>query len=201
MKPETLSFRRRNLPHWHVKDRAYFVTIRLKGSLPKNVIYRYKLEYELFLLEKERDEDEVQNYRRRHFRRVERLLDRAADGPLHLRNKQIATLVMNAFQWIEHNHNWRIPSAVVMPNHVHMLMVGSERATKTLAKSLGILKGYTAREANKILGSTGKFWMSENFDYWCRSAAKEEQAIRYIRNNPVKAGFVAKPEDWPWLRE
>ena len=33
--PETISFSRRNLPHWRVIGRSYFVTFRLHGSLSK----------------------------------------------------------------------------------------------------------------------------------------------------------------------
>ena len=34
---QTLGFRRRHLPHWTVADRPYFVTFRLKGTLPREL--------------------------------------------------------------------------------------------------------------------------------------------------------------------
>jgi len=37
-KPETVYFYRTNLPHWEVLDGRYFVTMRVKNSLPRNVI-------------------------------------------------------------------------------------------------------------------------------------------------------------------
>ena len=187
------------MPHWHVKDRAYFVTINLKGAIPAKVIYRYKLEYEKFL-ETQPEETAIIDYQRKHFQRIEKLLD-SGEGPRHLSHPEIAEIVMASFDFLEDRYYWRIPSAVVMPSHVHLLLCDSEKAIQTMEKSLGAFKAYTARMANKILGRQGAFWMSENFDHWCRTPEKVENVKRYIRNNPVKAGLVKKPEDWRWLRE
>ncbi|HEU4389053.1 MAG TPA: hypothetical protein VFV34_14730, partial [Blastocatellia bacterium] len=61
------------------------------------------------------------------------------------------------------------------------------------------LKGYTAREANRILKRTGlPFWQRESFDHWPRSDAEFVRIIAYIENNPVKSGLCKKPEDWRW---
>ena len=61
------------------------------------------------------------------------------------------------------------------------------------------LKGVTAREANKALQRTGqRFWQEESFDHWVRSEGSFDRIVLYIENNPVRAGLVTKPEDWPW---
>ena len=41
---ETLRFTRGNLPHWLVADHAYFVTIRLAGTIPKSVLTELQTE-------------------------------------------------------------------------------------------------------------------------------------------------------------
>ena len=33
-----IHFHRRNLPHIYIPERTYFITFRLKGSLPQNII-------------------------------------------------------------------------------------------------------------------------------------------------------------------
>ena len=54
------------------------------------------------------------------------------------------------------------------------------------------LKGYTAREANRLLGRTGQpFWQGESYDHWVRDETEFIRIIAYIENNPVKAGLVA----------
>ncbi len=200
MTPNTTSFRRRNLPHWHVKSKPYFVTFRLKGSLPESIVNRLKRDYQNFL-DSDPNQEEILIFQRKRFKTVETILDSAKNSPTYLRIPEIAQIVLESFDWLETECHWRIPAAVIMPNHVHILLVDSELATKSLERSIGIMKGFTAREANKILNRKGQFWMPENFDHWCRSADKTESVKRYIRNNPVKAGLVKNPDDWRWLRE
>ena len=198
-KIETISFHRRNLPHWHVKDGIYFVTICLKGSVPLKVINRYKMEYKKFL-DSDPDETAILEYQRKHFQRIEKLLD-SGQGSKHLSNPEIAKLVMDSFNFLEDRYHWQVPTAVVMPSHIHLLLCDSEKANQSLEKSLGAFKGYTGRMANKILGQQGAFWMPENFDHRCRTPEKVESVKRYIQNNPVKARLVKNVEEWPWIRE
>ncbi len=82
-----------------------------------------------------------------------------------------------------------------MANHVHVLLTpGTE--VRRLMKSL---KGVTAREANLVLERTGKpFWQDESFDHWVRNEGEFIEIREYIENNPVAAGLVERPEDWPW---
>ncbi len=195
--PQTILFYKRNLPHWHVANRSYFITFRLKNSIPVKVIEQMRLEYEN--LRSQSDPHLLSELQKRHFRKYEQILDSSRED-LHLKNPEIAGLVMNSFDWLENNSGWKIPSAVIMPNHVHCLMSG-ENAKMSFNKALSSLKGFTARQANTILNTRGPFWSPENFDHWCRTPEKEESVKKYIRNNPVKAGLVCKPDDWPWLSE
>ena len=82
-----------------------------------------------------------------------------------------------------------------MSNHVHALLLPKVDVSK-LMKSL---KGYTAREANRLLGRTGiPFWLKESYDHWVRDEAEWKRIVRYIQNNPVKAGLVSVAEDYRW---
>jgi REP element-mobilizing transposase RayT len=84
---------------------------------------------------------------------------------------------------------------VIMPNHVHALLaIGGT----PLAKGLRLLKGYTARAANKLLGRRGEFWAEDSWDTYMRDHEHEMRTRRYVESNPVKAGLVAKAVDWPW---
>ena len=61
------------------------------------------------------------------------------------------------------------------------------------------LKGFTAREANRILNRTGrKFWQAESYDHWVRDDTELERIAAYIENNPVKAGLVDCPGEFRW---
>ena len=41
-------------------------------------------------------------------------------------------------------------------------------------------------------------WQREYWDRFIRNERHFEAAKRYIAMNPVKAGLVDKPKDWPW---
>jgi REP element-mobilizing transposase RayT len=53
--------------------------------------------------------------------------------------------------------------------------------------------------ANRILGRSGPFWAEEDFDHWIRTPDKFESTVRYIVNNPVKAGRVRHWSEWKWF--
>jgi hypothetical protein len=78
---------------------------------------------------------------------------------------------------------------------VHLLVLPRVNPSQFLQT----LKGFTAREANKLLGRTGQpFWQAESYDHWVRDPAEAERIRAYIESNPVKAGLVARAEDYPW---
>ena len=66
-------------------------------------------------------------------------------------------------------------AAVVMPEHVHLLLTPLEDEdgwSYGLPATLKLLKGASARSVNKLLGSDGPVWQGESFDhvlgsFWC----------------------------------
>lgn len=85
----------------------------------------------------------------------------------------------------------------MMPNHVHLL-IRVERFDKSLYSILHSLKRSTARECNKTLSRTGAFWQHESYDHVVRDGSESERIVRYILNNPVKAGLVDNWNSWKW---
>jgi putative DNA methylase len=134
-------------------------------------------------------------------RRVEKYLDQGY-GELLLNNPEVAEMVQNSLLKFD-ALRYRLIAWVVMPNHVHSLMTRFEDFK--LKDILQSLKSYTAHEANKMLGREGKFWIDDYFDRYIRNEKHFYKTIKYIENNPVKAGLCEKPSDWPfssaWFRE
>ena len=89
-----------------------------------------------------------------------------------------------------------VHTCVVMPNHVHLLLTPAI----DLPKIMHSLKRYTARLANRALGIVGQpFWQAESYDHLVKTAEEFRRIKRYIEWNPVKAGLVASPEEFPYL--
>ena len=197
-RPTTTAFRRRKLPHWYVVGRPYFVTICLKGALPKQLLG--ELERQRRLVEQSGDDEASTNLHRLLFRKVESVLDRI-DGPVTwLREPDVAKVVWESLTFLEREWAWWIPACVIMPSHVHVLFAGSSEALRSLADTLESFKGYTAHNANRVLGRRGAFWQEESFDHWCRTSDEEQSTIEYIRENPFSAGLVGHWQDWPWVK-
>ncbi len=168
------------LPHFDSPGAQQYITYRLADSLPAD----RRGEWEAFLT----IEDDLEKQRR-----LEQYLD-LGHGACHLRNPRIAELVQRAF-WHYGGIRYRLMAWVVMPNHVHALL---EVWGTPLGKILKDLKSYTAKEANKVLGREGTFWEEDYFDRYIRDEEHFRRVVRYIENNPVKAGLVAWAAQWRW---
>lgn len=173
-------FYRRHLPHWQKPDSALFITWRLHGSLPRKPLASHLKEVnpgKRFLL-------------------LDQELDKARFGPTWLKEAALAqTVVDTLLHGAEQLGLYRLSAYVVMSNHVHILL-WPEAFLSRITKSI---KGYTARECNRLLGRTGEtFWQDESFDHAVRSEDEFYRIKRYIERNPVKARLVESAEEWPW---
>jgi hypothetical protein len=61
------------------------------------------------------------------------------------------------------------------------------------------LKGTSAHLINKACGRKGRVWQAESFDRALRNEESVETKIFYMLENPVRAGLVSNPLDYPWL--
>lgn len=84
---------------------------------------------------------------------------------------------------------------VVMPNHVYVLFKVGDVAMADILESW---KSFTAKEANKLLGRTGRFWQPDYWDTFMRNGEHEAQIRGYIESNPAKAKLVRDRKEWPW---
>jgi REP element-mobilizing transposase RayT len=60
------------------------------------------------------------------------------------------------------------------------------------------LKRHTARQANLTLGQEGAFWQDESYDRVICDNDEYIRTVNYALENPVKAGLVARWDEWPW---
>ena len=102
----------------------------------------------------------------------------------------------------DHGKRFDLHIAVVMPDHVHLLLTPLADAQGwpyPLPAILKLIKGASARSVNNLMGTTGRVWQEESFDHVLRSDESFQGKLEYIRQNPVRKGLVARPEDYRWL--
>jgi len=187
---------RGRLPHWEKDNATYFVTFRLADSLPRRVLDRFTSERASIMQlagqqSRELTPSEQQHLKRLSSVRIEQYLDSGA-GSCSLRLAQIAVSVAETLLLFDEK-KYRLFAWCVMPNHVHAIV--RVFPTYTLAEVLHSWKSYTAKEANRILSTHGTFWQREYYDHLLRDDAEFERAVKYVVENPVKAGL----NDWEWV--
>jgi REP element-mobilizing transposase RayT len=99
--------------------------------------------------------------------------------------------------WLDRSH-WIVGSYVIMPDHIHLLVRVASRNACGLTRWVGWWK----RELSKTMEwNEGSAWQKGFWDTNVRSPNIYSDKLRYVRENPVKAGLVAISEQWPYQGE
>ena len=209
------TYHRRHLPHYYLPNAVYFVTFCLAGSLPR--VRVLELTGERRDVERkqkgEPDRSLPKSIPTKGFDRdlewLDRVLHGASKSVRWLSDPRVAEIVSQALKTRDAKE-YELVAYTIMPNHVHVVFgIGEhglfEHVTqiddlsyKPLSKIVGSLKRQTAKESNRILGRKGAFWQDETYDRVVRDAKELEMIVRYVLNNPVKAGIVKEWREWKW---
>jgi putative transposase len=87
-----------------------------------------------------------------------------------------------------------VMAAVIMPDHAHVIVSPVEDRDL----SVGDFAMGFKRLLRKSLGSQGWEWQRGCFDRLLRSDEDFGNKWLYVQENPVRAGFVQRFEDWPY---
>ena len=190
---------RGKLPHLKREGAIYFVTFRLADSLPAHKVAQLKHERQAILEQARAAKSPLTWYEEeqllaRYCDKVESLLD-AGHGACWLSQPDVAGLMANALNHFA-DQRYELYAWVVMPNHVHAVVW--PMPGHTISDILHSWKSFTSKSANKHLHRKGDFWQRESFDHWIRDDVERARLVAYVENNPIKAGFCKRPEDWKW---
>jgi putative transposase len=83
----------------------------------------------------------------------------------------------------------------LMPNHVHLIAVPREEVG--LARAIGEAHRRYTNYINARAGFRGHLFQNR-FGSVVMDESHVVTAARYVSLNPVRAGLVARAEDWPW---
>ena len=188
--PEIKDWHRRfhSVPHRENKA-LQSITFRLYDSLPKEVIEEIKLKLDI-----NEDDDSYDSIQYQRLRQKIAEYEDAGYGQCFLRDERIAAIMQDTLKHFD-GERYQLICWCIMPNHVHVLIEVNEGWS--LSRIMHGWRSYTAKEANRILGRTGKFWMEEYYDRYIRDDNHLQKTINYILNNPANAGL----DEWPWVGE
>ncbi len=84
---------------------------------------------------------------------------------------------------------------VLMPNHVHLILV--PKTVDGLSKAMSSVHRAYAGALNARRKKTGHFWQGR-FGCVAMDGDRAASALRYVLLNPVRAKLCKRPEQWNW---
>ena len=130
-------------------------------------------------------------------------------------NETIFQIIVNSLKHCQANKGLRLHGYVIMTNHLHAII--SHEEYDQIPHVVRDFKRHTGKTIKNYLNDLGKFsqlfwiklfhnkergqnriWQQGYHPVAIKSQAFFEEKLDYIHNNPVKKGFVTKPEHWKY---
>jgi putative transposase len=93
-------------------------------------------------------------------------------------------------------HSFEVIAYALMPDHVHVLVLGT-RDDSDFLKWLNLFKQLSAYYEKRRSGHV--LWQEGHWDYTLRDDDAIRSIASYVVWNPVEAGLVTRPEDYPYI--
>ena len=110
------------------------------------------------------------------------------------------------------DHGIAVGRYVIMPDHIHLFVAGPPDFE--LGRWMGLLKQCLEKALRSSLNPASPagrrlqkpvirtpIWQRGFFDHLLRNDESYAQKWEYVRDNPVRAGFVTNADDWPYAGE
>ena len=182
-------------PHWELQHVVYHASFRLADSVPMDKQREWLAERKQIqdICKKEQRtlrEDEMKRLQHLYSDKIEHFLD-VGYGSCVLQKPKVAEIVRGSLEYYN-KIKYLLHAWCIMPNHVHVIF--QILAGHTLSKILQGWKSFTSHAINKNLGTQGQLWQSDCYNHIIRSEKEYYQQIRYVWDNPLKAGHPK----WKW---
>jgi putative transposase len=125
-------------------------------------------------------------------------------------------IIIENLQFYQDKGDFTVLAYIIMPNHVHLVLC--TRTERTISDCIGNLKRITSRQISALLMEKGmvelqvllgksaleepaddcRIWKPRFDCFVLNNIETLSRKIKYIHNNPVKAGLVARSIEWPY---
>lgn len=96
--------------------------------------------------------------------------------------------------WRKADH-WLVGRYVIMPDHLHLFCAPATIPPNSITAWVSYWKRLVA------FSHGGTFWQKNYWDTQLRGHESYDAKWEYVRWNPVRAGLVANPDEWPYQGE
>jgi hypothetical protein len=170
------------------------VTIRLFRSLP----FSAREQLMVYRLRRDADRGDAERREAELFAHWDLLLDRSP-GPRWLVHPPVADSASRALRDMEgalcHVRAW-----VLLPTHMHILAgaCASRHSAPGMQHVADAIKAPVAYRIRRELGITTEIWEEGAHIHELHAPDSEQRVIRYLRDEPSRAGLASASGEWPW---
>ncbi len=109
-------------------------------------------------------------------------------------NTILANIVVEQIVSCRDRGFYKLHAFALMPDHLHVLLTPGD--TIAVEKAMQMIKGGSAHRIEIEKPQKFPIWHSGFHDRWMRNVEEYRGSMRYIKQNPVEAKLVEKPEDY-----
>jgi putative transposase len=110
------------------------------------------------------------------------------------KDAQKAELMMDILAHYQQEKKYVLHEFVIMPDHLHLLV--TPESDLSLERTMQLIKGGFSYRLGKM--KKGLVWQESFTNHRVRDENDYERHASYVRMNPVRAGLVARAEDYPY---
>ena len=112
------------------------------------------------------------------------------------RDGETVDLVWTQLLRAARRHLFAVPAYCFMPDHLHLLVEGVTAGAR-LEPFVHAAKQYSAFAYTRR--AEAPLWQRSYYDHALRDDESTQQVVRYLLENPIRAGLVLRVEDYPYL--
>ena len=105
-------------------------------------------------------------------------------------------LIALALNRVRRQHPFYLTAWVFLPDHWHAIC--APVYPLTISRVMKSFKNSSTILIHRRRAELGELWQARFFDRTLRTVKEYNEKVGYIHLNPVKAGLVQQPEEWPW---
>lgn len=110
-------------------------------------------------------------------------------------SSNIFNLAFSILQAASRDYDFTVWAYCFMPDHIHLLVEGN-KDNSDLQKYIKIFKQKSGYIFKKEYGK--RLWHTSYYDHILRREGDAPRITEYIINNPVRAGLVGSPDQYPF---
>ncbi|HEV2379951.1 MAG TPA: transposase [Terriglobia bacterium] len=116
-------------------------------------------------------------------------------GRLFLSENEFS-LLARVISWRRKVHGFLLTAWVLLPDHWHAIIYPQHPLT--ISEAMEAIKVSATRRINRGRQTLGPLFQSRFFDRALRTVKEYGETVEYIHWNPVRRGYVSRPEAWKW---